>query len=111
MKNLLPAGSEPAVANVLGEGCAHRSGLDLSLELGDQLPVPLRFPVHRVLQPLDQLLEVRYSRFECSEPFRLWIARVAFRAIAGRSKTADLADPCDQSLPIAHRHRCPSCFC
>ena len=107
---MLTVGSEPAVAGVLSEGCAHRSGPDLGLELGDQLGLPLRFPVYRVLQPLDQPLEVRQSRFECLEPFSLWIARVAFRAIAGRGETADLADPCNQSLAVAHRHRRPRCF-
>lgn len=46
------AGSEPAVAGVIGEGRAHGSGLGLGLEVGDQLAVPFRFPVHRVLQAL-----------------------------------------------------------
>jgi len=107
---MLTVGSEPAVASLLGEGCAHRSGVDLGLELGHQPRVPLRFPMHRVLQPLDQLLEVRESRLDCLEPFRLWIARVAFRSIAGRRETADLADPGNQSLPVAHRHGRPSRF-
>lgn len=56
--------SEPAVAHVRGECLAHGSGSDLRLELGDELGVPLRLTVHRVLQPLDELLEVRDSRFE-----------------------------------------------
>ena len=107
---MLTVRSQPAVASVLSEGCAHRSRLDLGLELGDQLGVPVRFPVHRVLQPLNQLLEVRHSRFECLELFRLWIARVASRSIAGRGETADLADPCNQSLTVAHRHRRPGRF-
>lgn len=42
-------GSEPAAAGVLREGGAHRPRLDLALELGDQLGMPLGFPVHGVL--------------------------------------------------------------
>jgi hypothetical protein len=83
--------------------------MDLCLEFGDQLLVPLRFPVHRVLQPLDELLEVGHTRFERSEPLSLWIIRLAFRAVAGRTQTTDLADPCDQSLLVCHRHRRPNC--
>jgi hypothetical protein len=49
-------GLEPAAAGILRESCAHRPGLDLALELGDQLGMPLRFPVHRILQPLDEAL-------------------------------------------------------
>lgn len=41
--------SEPAVANIFRERGAHPSGLDPGLELGDQLRVPLRFTMHRVL--------------------------------------------------------------
>jgi hypothetical protein len=46
-------GSQPAVASILGEGGAHGSGLDLAPKFRDQLAVPLRFPVHGVLQTLD----------------------------------------------------------
>ena len=49
-------GLEPAAAGILRESCAHRPGLDLALELGDQLGMPLRFPVYRILQPLDEAL-------------------------------------------------------
>jgi hypothetical protein len=110
MNNVVAVRSEPAVAGVLGKGGAHRSGLDLGLELGDQPGVPLKFPVHRVLQALDQLLDVRQSRFECLELFRPWLAGVVSRSIARRGETADLADPCNQSLAVAHGHRRPRGF-
>ena len=42
-------GLEPAAAGILRESCAHRPGLDLALELGDQLGMPLGLPVHGVL--------------------------------------------------------------
>ena len=42
-------GLESAAASILGEGCAHRPRLDLVLEFGDQLGMPLGFPVHGVL--------------------------------------------------------------
>jgi hypothetical protein len=62
MKNVLTVRSEPAAASIFRERGAHRSRPDLSLKLGDLFRVPLRFPVHRVLQPLQQLLEVRGAR-------------------------------------------------
>jgi hypothetical protein len=55
---------EPAAASILRERCAHRARLDLRLELGDQLPMPVGFPVHGVLQPLHEALKVRDTRFE-----------------------------------------------
>jgi hypothetical protein len=104
-KNVLTLRSEPAVASIFRERCPHRSGLDLGLELGDQFGVPLRFPVHRVLQSLELLLEACDARFEPLEAIRLSIARVAARSLAVRRGTADLADPCDQAFAVAHRHR------
>jgi len=51
-------------ASILREGCAHRAGLGLRLELTDQLCVPLGFPVYGVLEPLYEPLQVRDARFE-----------------------------------------------
>jgi hypothetical protein len=51
------------------------------------------------------MLEVRQSYFDRFEPVSLRIARLAFRSIAGRGDTPDLADPCDQSLAVAQGHR------
>jgi hypothetical protein len=107
MKKVIMPGLEPTVASIFGEGDAHRSGLDLALELGDQLAVALRFPVHGVLQALDEPLELPHAPFERLEPIWLWIARAAVRSIAGSGHSADLADPRDQSLPLAHSHRFP----
>jgi hypothetical protein len=61
-------GSKPAAASIVSEGCTHRPGLNLGLELSDQFAVPLRFPVHGILQPLDLLLKVRDARFERLHP-------------------------------------------
>lgn len=98
-------GLEPPVAGILGEGSAHRSRLDLALEVGDQLAVALRFTMHGVLEPLNQPFEVLDAFFERFEPIWLWIARAAARSIPGCGQSADLADPGNQSLPLADRHR------
>ena len=100
-------GLEPTVAGILGEGSTHRSRLDLALEVGDQLAVAFRFTMHGVLEPLNQPFEVSDAFFERLEPIWLWIARAAARSIPGRGQSADLADPGDQSLPLAHHHRFP----
>jgi hypothetical protein len=97
--------SESAVASIFGERGAHRSGLHPGLELGDQLGVSLGFPVYRVLQPLELVLEVRHPRFKRLEAVRRHRADLAARLTAERGKTANLADPGDQSGAIDHRHR------
>jgi len=102
---MICASSEPAIASIFRERGAHGSGLDAGLEFGDQPGVSLRFPVHRVLQPVELLLEVGHTSFERLEAVRRRLARICARLIADRGETADLADPCDQSLAIAHRHR------
>jgi hypothetical protein len=100
-------GLEPTVTGILGEGSAHRSGLDLALEVGDQLAVAFRFAMHGVLESLNQSFEVSDAFLERIERIWRWIARAAARSISGRSQSADLADPRDQPLPLAHRHRFP----
>ncbi|HEY2437261.1 MAG TPA: hypothetical protein VGH93_08765, partial [Solirubrobacteraceae bacterium] len=67
--------SDPSVARVLREGRAHRARLHLVSEIGDQLRLTLRFAMHRVLQSLEQLLDVRDARFKRLEPIGLRIAR------------------------------------
>jgi hypothetical protein len=95
--------SEPPVASVLGESFSHCAGLHLGLEFGDELLVPLCLTVHGVLQPLHELLEVRQSRFECLELFRLPIVRVAPPWAGRGDDTADLPDPCGQSVAVTHQ--------
>ena len=97
-------GSEPAIASVLGESRAHRSGLYLGLELGDQLGVALRFAMHGVLQSLNQLLEVRHPRLERLDPIWTRGSAIGCGPISGRRGTTDLADPCDQAFAVANRH-------
>jgi hypothetical protein len=107
-KKMLTVRSETAVTNVLGEGSAEGLGLDLGLKLGNQPVVPLRLSMHGVLEALEQLLQVRNSRFKCSQPVRLQLRHVAFRLVTRRAEAADLSDPCDQPLALAERrHRRP----
>ena len=63
-KNVVTLGLKPATASVVRERCAHHSRLDLLLELSDQPGMSLGFPVHGVLQALDQPLQVRDARLE-----------------------------------------------
>jgi hypothetical protein len=93
------------MARMLGESGTHRCGLDLSLKIGDQLCVSLRFPVHGILKALDQPLQVRDPRLQRREGANLWIAGVGVLSIPGRGHAAHLADPRDQAFAIAHRHR------
>ena len=89
---------------MLGEGCAHRCGIDLSLELSDQRIMPFRFPVHRVLKSLKQPLHVCHTSFERLETIRLRITRVAAGPLVARAGPANLADPSEQALAVAYRH-------
>ena len=77
---------------------AHRAGLDLRLELGNKTRLSLRFPVDRVLQSLEQLLEVSNSTLERLDASGIgrdrWIAlRLATLILPRRRGPADLADP------------------
>jgi hypothetical protein len=99
---------ETAAASILREGCSHRAGLDLRLEVSDQRFVPLRFPVYGVLQPLHEPLKVRDTRFEqrhtiiaCSD------GRALVRSIRAGTRAADLADSREQSVTLSHDHRLP----
>ncbi|MFZ0376887.1 MAG: hypothetical protein WCD11_19695 [Solirubrobacteraceae bacterium] len=104
-------GLKPAAASILGEGWAHNAGLDLRLELGDQLAVPLGFPVHGILQPLDQPLQVSDSRLEPGHTIILFIdRRASVRCVSAGRRAANLADSCDQSLALTHDHRLPDRF-
>lgn len=97
-------GSDPSFASVFGERGAHRFGLQLGLQLADQLRMTLRLAVNRVLQALDQLLEVGETRLERLQPFGLRVARLARRSIAGRGETTHLTQPRRQTIAvIGHR--------
>jgi len=96
--------SEAAVADVLRKGRAHGSGLDLSLELGDQSGMPRRFPVHRILEALKQLLQVRHPVFERLQTVELRLGLVARRLPAGFAGSADLPDPPEQPIAVADGH-------
>ena len=69
--------------------------------------MPFGLTVHRVLQALDETLQVRHALFECLDAVRLWIAIATLRPIARRCKSPDLADPRGKSLAVAGRHRYP----
>jgi hypothetical protein len=72
--------------------------------------VALRFLVRRVLQPLEQLLEVRDPRFERLEAIRLRLARVAARSVTRGGETVNLPDPRHKSIPLTQHHRPPRRF-
>ena len=97
------------MASVLGERGAHGARLDLRLELGDQRRMAFRLSVHRVLEPLEELLEVRHSLFEDAQAL-LWGISAASRSIAERGKAPELADACAQSgAVVVASHRRPRC--
>jgi hypothetical protein len=111
MKKVVTSGLKPAAASILREGWAHRAGLDLRLELGDQLAVPLRFPVHGILQPLDQPLQVSDSRLEPGDTIILFIdRRASVRSVSAGRRATNLADSCNQPLALTHDHRLPDRF-
>jgi len=103
------AALDPAVASVLAEGRTHGRGLDLSLELGDQLGVPLSLAMHRVLEPLHELLEVGEARLQGVDSGRALIrcSRRSRRcgALCGGGYAANLADPRDQPFALSQVHR------
>jgi hypothetical protein len=104
-------GLQPAAASILREGRPHRAGLDLRLELSDQLGVPLGFPVHGILQALDKPLQMSDSRLEPWQTIILFIDRRAtVRCICAGRRAANLADSCEQSLRLTHDHRLPDRF-
>ena len=97
---------EPTAASIVREGCAHCARLDLPLELGDQLFMPIGLPVHGVLEPLDEPLQMRDTGFEQGDTIILWIDDSAsVRCARARRRTANLTDSCEQSLTLAHDHR------
>src|SRR5581483_7603789 len=85
--------SQAEVASAVGERGARRHGLDLALQISDQLRVTLRFPVHRVLQPLDETLEVSHARLERLEPLGLRRGHAALGSLGSRTETTNLPDP------------------
>ena len=59
--------------------------------------------MHRVLKPLDELLELGDSRLEHSKPIVLEVgAGRPFRLMSRFGTAANLADPRDQPLKLAH---------
>jgi hypothetical protein len=97
---------EPALASVLAQGLAERPWFDPSLEVRDSLALAHRIAMHRVLKPLNELLQVRDPSFKRPNPIglRLYAARLCSLA-SRRSGAADLPDP--RSQPVALRHRSP----
>jgi hypothetical protein len=96
------------VPSVKCECRAHRAGLDLRLELGNETRLSLRFSMDRVLQSLEQLLEVSNPSFERLDASGIgrdrWIAlRLPTLILPRRRGPADLADPPKQSLAIGQR--------
>lgn len=117
----MPVRLQPAPARVLRQGGPDRGGLYLRLKLGDQPAVTLGFPVHGVLQPLDETLEVCHARFQRAESIRLRIGsrgdgtrlvgsadrfiRLATCPLTGGDEPTDLAHPGQQPLTLTQRHR------
>lgn len=61
--------------------------------------------MYRVLESLHQLLEVRDARLERIEVnLLLTTRRGSSKRVGGRGRTADLANPLDQSDPFVPRH-------
>ena len=70
-----------------------------------------RFPVHGILQPLDQPLQVSDSRLEPGDAIILFIdCRASVRCVSAGRRAAYLADSCNQSLALTHDHRLPDRF-
>jgi len=59
--------------------------------------------MERVLKPVHELLEVRDASLECTEMIPLGIDSAwCCRSVSRLGRAADLADPGDQSLTLAH---------
>ena len=103
-------GLEPALASVPAQRDGESGGIDPSLELGKPLAPPLRLSVDGVLEPLDDLLQMRNPRFQGLQPGRIRILVGDRRGFFGRGGRATyLPDSRDQSLPIsACAHRTPT---
>ena len=68
--------------------------------------MPLGLPVHGVLEPLYEPLQVRDTRFEGWHTIIACIGgRASIRSVCARGRPADLADSCEQSLTLTHDHR------
>lgn len=94
------------IASVLAEGRAHRRRLDLSLQLGNQLVMPLRLAVHGVLEPLHEVLKVRDAGLQGVDSVRAFIRPGRSDGpLSGGGYATNLPDPRDQSLALSQGHR------
>ena len=100
MKNAVNLG-QPAFASILAERDGERSRLDPSLELGESTVLAAHLAMHRILQPFNQLFEVRDSCLEGRGRVRLGLRRRARFRHAG---APDLLDARDQALALSHAH-------
>jgi hypothetical protein len=86
---------------------AHRTGLDLRLELGDKPRLPLRLSMDRVLQPLEQLLEVGNPNLERLNASGIGLGRLIALGVAlilaRRRCSTELPDAPEQSLAVSQR--------
>jgi hypothetical protein len=80
--------------------------LDPSLDLGDSLALSTRLPVHRVLETLDELLQVSDTVLEKAK-YAIVRRRRGWWHSRRRAfiRPTDLPDPRDQALPSAGTHR------
>ena len=76
------------------------------MELTDQLCVSLGFPVHGVLEPLYEPLQVRDTRFERRHTIIAWAGgRAPVLSFCTLPRAAELANSCEQSVTVTHDHR------
>jgi hypothetical protein len=92
---------DPALASVLVHGSAERRWFDPSLEFPDSLSLPYRIPMHRILKPLHEMLEVRDPSFQHSEQTRLGLYCAGLCRFAVRLRiAAHVPDPSNQPLAL-----------
>ena len=73
---------QPALASALAQSPANRCGLDPILELGDPLALPRRLAVHRVLERLEQLLDVGDPGFQRLDDALFGLVRRSHRRLS-----------------------------
>jgi hypothetical protein len=103
MKNVVNGSLQPALARVVAQRSAQRRGLDPRLDVAEPLAEAGRLAVNRILQPLDELLEVADPGLERPELSLAGADGGRLRGLIGLRGTAtNLPDPPYQTFALVH---------